>query len=172
MQLRKKKGKTKTDPEEVINKARPQETGREAAGKRTEGRKCSGEEKGSWFSETGGERALELPQGGPGARGEAAAGVGCRGPHSEEPRGLTVGGRACRLRFPYCLFDYKNFRKNMRRKIKITCHPTGLTLDRVTVIPVTSPPVLKAHFYLGSVRITEIEKGVTDVIAGTSDPQW
>ena len=34
----------------------------------------------------------------------------------------------------------------------------------MTVIPVTSPPVLKAHIYLGSVRITEIEKGVTDVI--------
>ena len=32
------------------------------------------------------------------------------------------------------------------------------------MITVTSPHVLKAHFYLGSVRITEIEKGVTDMI--------
>lgn len=60
--------------------------------------------KDAWFSETGGRGASTgAATGRPRSEGEAAARVGCRGPHS---RGSTRAYRqpgVCRLRFPYCL---------------------------------------------------------------------
>lgn len=52
----------------------------------------------------------------------------------------------------------------MRRKIKITCDPSGLTVDPCDDDHSDIATCLEAHFYLGSVRITEVEEGVTDMV--------
>lgn len=63
-----------------------------------------------FLRQEGGERALELPQGGPGARERRLQGWGAAAPTPGEARGLTVGRERADSGF-LTVFDYKNFRK-------------------------------------------------------------
>lgn len=60
--------------------------------------------------------------------------------------------------------DYKHVRKTLRGKLRSPVIPLSWLWSHVKLITVASLHFLKPHLYLGSVRITEIQKGVTDMI--------